>query len=270
MITLDDDYRFEDWGFYVEEGHEHPAMPYFERKTLAISGRAGLWDFGTEIREKSFNLPIASLYTHKKDQAKLQQKLNNFVAFLFDEFGQPREIKLVYDYEPDKFYTVKISDSFTPERVRPFAKFVLPLVADDPYKYSNVFADEVTWGSEDITFESDYLFGHKNDFGEEFVRLTGPDTLKITVSGLAINPIFIIKGTANKLTISANGYSFTLPDFENTEWEIDFRDYVVFKNGKDTMVEIRDFKLLPGTNEINVTGSNVNLELAVKYHDKYN
>lgn len=267
MITFDEKYKPEDFGLYVEEGHNHPVTPSFARKVMHIPSRAGMWDFGTEIREKTFNIPFA---TQGRDMMKLQQKLNTFVEFLFDEEGKPREIKLVYDYEPDKFYTVKVSDQFSPERVRPFSRFILPLVADDPYKYSKVFADEVTWGNEEITFESDYSLGHTNDFGGGSVRLTSPRTLNITSSGLTVQPIIEIDGTATNLTLSANEHSFSLPNFNNTKWIIDFERYVVFRNGQETMIEIRNFKLLKGNNAISISGSNIDINLRVKYRDKYN
>ena len=267
MITLDDKYRLENFGLYVEEGHDYPATPNFHRKTMHIPGRPGYWDFGSEIRDKPFNIPLA---TQSKDRVELQWRLNNFVTFLFDEFGKPREFKLVYDYEPSKFYMVKVSDSFSPTRVRPFSRFILPLVADNPYKYSKVYADEVTWGSEFITFESDYLLGHTNDFAGNPIKINNSRTVNITSSGLAVQPNIIIEGTANNLTLSANGHSFTLPNFSNEKWEIDFEKYLVSRNNEETMIEIRDFYLMPGDNEIIVTGSNIDVELQVKFRDKYN
>lgn len=262
---MDDKYRISDFGLYVEEGHNHPATPNFQRKTMHIPGKAGEWDFGTEIRSKSLDIPLA---TQAWDRVKLQQSLNSFVAFLFDPFGKPREIKIVYDYEPDKFYMVKVSDSFSPERVRPFARFILPLVASKPYKYSNSFADEVLWGSETITFEYNYLLGHESLGGS--VKITNPQTFDLSVEGLAIQPMFEISGTANNLTISCSEYSFTLPNFTNTSWEIDFEKYLVYKNGQETMIEIRDFYLIPGNNQVRITGSNINIDIRIKYRDKYN
>jgi len=131
---LDDKFRVEDFGLYIEEGHDHPPTPIFERKTMHIPGKEGVWDFGTEIKEKYLNLPLA---TQGRDRAELQRRLNAFVAFLFDEYGKPREIKLVYDYEPDKFYMVKVSEQFSPERIRPFARFIFPLVANEGCKFAS-------------------------------------------------------------------------------------------------------------------------------------
>lgn len=263
-----DDKRLEDFGYRALLEHYHEAIPEIRTKTMSIPGMSGQWNFGSERGSKPFEIPIEALGL---DSLDLQRKQNDLVAFLMDEFGNPRPIKMVFDYEPDKFYMVEISDSVAPTlKAHIIRGQSLPFIAHDSFKHSNVYADEVTWGSEDITFESDYLLGHTNDFGDEYVNITGPETLLITVSGIAIQPVFEINGTANNLTISANGYSFTLPNFTNTKWTIDFEKYLVYKNGQETMIEIREFYLMPRENEIKVTGSNINIQLAVKYRDKYN
>src|SRR5690625_1439788 len=257
MLTLDDEYRLEDFGFKAYMEHDHEATPEIRRNTIPIPGMPGSWNFGSEIGERHFNIPL-KVTDH--DRITLQHKQNAFVAFLFDEFGKPRPIKMTFDYEPDKHYVVELSSSISPNNAIHFFRTMgLPLVASNPYRYSNVHADEVTWGSTDITFESDYLFGHTNDFAGSPIKVTRPQTLNITNSGLVVTPIIEIDGTANNLTLSSNGHSFTLPNFSNTKWVIDFEKYVVFRNGQDTMIQIRDFKLLQGNNSISVNGNNINI-----------
>lgn len=265
MITIDGKYRLREFGLYIEEGHNHPAISNFENKTLAIPGMPGVWDFGTELREKPFILPIA---TTGIERAKMQQRLNALVAFLCDEYGKPRNVKLVFDYEPDKFYITKLSEQITPDMIKPFTRFELKFVAMDPYKYSNELSEDVTWGSETITFEYSYLLGHEGLGGS--VKVTGPQTIELDVEGLAVQPVFEINGTANNLKISANGHSFTLPNFANTKWTIDFEKYLVYRNGEETMIEIREFYLMPGRNKIVITGNNINIDMRIKFRDKFN
>lgn len=268
MILMDDKYRLEDFGLYLEEGHDHPLTPVFEQKTMHIAGRPGMWDFGSEIKEKRGNWPIA---TNGKDLNELQQKLNAFVAFLFDEFGKPRTFKVVYDYEPDKYYMMKVASQFSPDRIKPFNRFVLPVVAYDPYKYSRFYSNEIIWGSEEINFAFSYLIGHEGGLGgNESFNVNNPQTIEVKVDGLAIQPIFEIEGTANNLKIECGKYSFTLPNFSNTKWVIDFEKYVVYKDGNETMEEIREFYLMPGSNAVKITGNNVNLDMRIKFRDKYN
>lgn len=262
---MDDNYRLEDFNIRGYLDHEHSATPEYRRKSIPIPGMPGRWDFGTELGSRPFNLFFNST---ESSRIELQQSLNEFVAFLHDEFGNPRIIKMSFDYEPDKFYYVKVDEPITPERLAHAYKYPVGFIAGDPFKYSNTFADEVTWGSEIITFEYHYLLGREGVNGG--VKVTGPQTLNVPVDGLAVQPTFEINGTANNLTISANGYSFTLPNFTNTSWIIDFEKYVVFRNGKDTMIEIRDFILMPGDNAVKITGSNINIDMRIKYRDKFN
>lgn len=262
MIILDGK-PIEEYGLYPLKGHTHP-LPNHTSKTMKIPGRPGLWYFGSELGVRSLNQPVGIL---RGNPADTQRKLNDFIRSLFDDFGKPREIELIYDYEPDKHYTVKFDGSIDPQRIHEYTEFNLPLTAFDPYKYSNAYGDEVTWGNETITFEYNYLLGREGLNGS--VQVTSQRTLDVTLDGLAVQPIFEISGTANGLTISANGYSFVLPNFANTDWVIDFEDYTVHKNGAETMLDIKEFYLLPGDNAVNITGSNINLDMRIKFRDKY-
>lgn len=264
MIILDDK-NISEFGFYVEPGHDDPITPTIEHKTMHIPGRPGAWYFGSEIKER----PLAyKLKLHERFHDRMQSTYNELVAFLFDEFGRPREIKLVREYEPDKFLTVKVMHQMLPGRLVDEGNLTLPFVAYDPYKYSNVYADEVYWGSEVVTFEYHYLLGRDGVNGG--VQLTSPQTINVDVDGLAVQPVFEIEGTANNMKIECGKYSFTLPNFSNTKWEIDFEKYLVYRNGEETMIEIRDFYLMPGSNAVKVTGSNINIDLRIKFRDKYN
>src|SRR5690625_2844520 len=99
MITIDHKYRLEDFGFKAYLDHEHQATPEIIRKTLEIPGRAGAWNFGSEIGQRPFIIPLR---VADHDQINLQQKQDKFVAFLFDAYGEPRPFKISFDYEPDK------------------------------------------------------------------------------------------------------------------------------------------------------------------------
>ena len=63
--------------------------------------------------------------------------------------------------------------------------------------------------------------------------------------------------------------SFSLPNFNNEKWIIDSEKYLVWRNGQETMIEIREFYLMPGDNEISITGTNFDIDLAIKFRDKY-
>lgn len=264
MIVFEDKYTFEDFGLRGEYVHEHPLTPQIERKTLSIPGMAGEWDFGTEIGAKPFAFAVWGL---EHDRTLLQSRMSSFASFLSDPFGKPRPVKLSFGYDAGKFYTVKLAAPISPERVANAGRFTLAFVASDPHKYSGVLADEITWGSEVVTFAFDYLLGREGLGGA--VTVTGPQTITVPVNGLAVQPIFEISGSATGLTISANGYSFKVPDFAGESWTVDFQRYTAFRNGQERMIDMRKFWLLPGDNAVKVAGSGINIEMRIKYRDKY-
>lgn len=266
MITLDDKH-IEEFGFRAYLEHEHQAVPEIRSKTIEIPGRPGRWNFGSELGVRHFTIPLKNT---DDGQVELQQKQNALVAFLFDEFGQPRPFKLIFDYEPDKHYIAEISSSIVPSNaIYIFRTMGLPLVAHDPYRYSNINADEVVWGSESIDFMADYLLGHTNDFAGGTVKVTSNQTLNITASGIAVQPTIEIDGTANNLKIKSSQYEISLPNFSNTKWEIDLERYVVYRNAQETMIDLNKFYLMPGNSEIEVTGNNLNIDIGIKFNDKY-
>jgi predicted phage tail component-like protein len=264
MITLDG-YSLRSFGLCCEK-QNHPITPNFKIKTMSIPGKVGLYEFGVEIqeRETSFNIGIID-----KDKTALQYKLRRFVAFLHDVYGKPRSIRLAFNYEPDKYYVVKISNRIEPDRVSRTGKFTLQFTAYDPYAYSSVYADEILWGSNVITFMSSYLLGHNGSDGLKTIN--APTTLNIHVDGLAIKPVIEITGTATSLSLSVNGYNITFPSFTASEWIIDCDKYSVLKNGTNAfgLVSLREFILLPGNNSAAVTGTGINVTMRIKSRDKY-
>lgn len=263
MILMDDEYKFEDFGFICEPSNEDSISPSIERKTLAIPGRPGTWDFGVEIGEKPFSYPLRIFERHWIDR---EHKFNEFKNFWFDQYGQPREVKIIRDYEPDKYYMVKIASQMIPERLDDEGAFTLPLVASDPYKKLIVDSDEITWGSTVIKFNSTSItFGHS---AVGLRQITSPQNIAYTVLGKAIRPTFTINGSANGLILKANDKSISLPNFNNTNWVIDGNSYSVKRNGLDTILDGIDFiEFLKGENNLIIEGSNLDFSLTVKYKD---
>jgi predicted phage tail component-like protein len=263
MITLDG-YKLSHFGL-IGEKQTNPMTPNFSNKTLSVPGKDGLYNFGTEINEKTLTFNIVAI---DKNSNFLQAKLREFARFLVDDYGMPREIKLMYDYEPDKYYLVMLSAPIDPDRVARMGKFTLILTAYDPYAYSAVYADEIRWGSDVITFQSHYKLGHPGSEGLK--TITTPTTLNIFTDGFANKPVIEINGSATNLVMSTNGYTINLGTFTNTPWIIDCEAYTVKKNGVNTfLADFRDFILLKGNNQVQISGSGINISIHIKLRDKY-
>ncbi|APC48954.1 hypothetical protein BME96_12460 [Virgibacillus halodenitrificans] len=266
MITMDDKYRFEDFGFDCEPGNEDPINPDFEHKTLKIPGRPGLWNFGSEIKEKVFGYNLKIMDRFYEDR---QRRFNELVAFLFDDYGQPREIKVVRDYETDKHYIAKLNQSLNPTWDVEEGSLTIVFVAEDSYKKMNVENHEIHWNSE-TAFYTDSFNMNSTFVDDELI--TAPTTLETTVHGLAIRPDILIHGSGTNVEISVNGKSFKLKDFTNASFLLRGLDYTCFKNGVENLTEmIGDHPtLLPGNNQIQITGTNMNFKLSIRLRDQFN
>ncbi|QWH11959.1 phage tail family protein [Bacillus mycoides] len=267
MITLDDKYRFEDFGFICEPGNDDPLTPVFDRKTYTIPGRPGVFTFGTEIKEKHFAYPLMII---ERFHSEMQRKFEKFSSFFFDPYGEPRKTKMVRDYEPDRFYYVELAQQILPERLPEDGKLVLQLVAYDPYAYSHVKSDEkIKWGSK-IPFNTKIKFNHK----ASQYTVTGAQSLEVNNMGsLVVRPIIEIVGTATALTLTINGESFSFGNLSNETLFIDALTYTVMKNGKNhlfnTVGNLEKLELLPGKNTARIGGTNLNINIKFKFQGKY-
>jgi phage-related protein len=262
-LTLDGK-RPEELGLKLLQEHQHPALPETRDRSVEIPGKHGAYDFGADLGVRNFELPFL---VNKFEKMDLQYMIRNFAALLVDPYGKPRTFKLIFAYEPDKFYMVRYSGSVPVDRLVRMGNFVLPLTAFDPFAYFIVPSDEITMGS-DIPIMSDILWGT----GLSGFTITAPQTISIINNGnQVIRLSYLLEGSGTNVTMAANGKSFSLGTFTNTNWEIDGDGYVTKKNGViDLTSTSGDFvELLPGTNEVTFSGSNLNLELSERMIYKY-
>ncbi|NOU63181.1 phage tail protein [Paenibacillus sp. LMG 31461] len=141
MITLDG-YSLDYFGLIIQPGHEHAILPSTVDRTLAISGKHGLWDFGADLGPRSFSFPLA--WAYELNRVTLQQRIRQFAAFLLNSSGRPRSIKLEFDYEPGIYYVVRLVGNLVPERVFSLAFFKLPLIAFEPFAFGQEHNSDIT------------------------------------------------------------------------------------------------------------------------------
>jgi predicted phage tail component-like protein len=261
LITLDG-YKPSYFGLKVRRAHSHPA-PSTREKTIVIPGKNGVWDFGAEMDVRTFNLPLAFV---EVDRIALQKRIREFVSFLFDHYGKPRDIKLIFDYEPDKYYMVRYSGQINPERLIGIGQFELPLKANDPIAKFVIPSDEIIMDS-DIPIMSDLLW----DTGFSNRQITSPQTFMVINNGsLVILFAFKAVGSGTDVALSANGKTMTLGTFTNKVYEVT-DNYTVKVDGVTNLTSTNGvfLELMPGLNEINVTGSNLNLTISESLTYKY-
>ncbi|MEK4894172.1 phage tail domain-containing protein [Bacillus sp. FSL M7-0996] len=247
--------------------HEHPAAPSTRDYIVSLPGVPGAYDFGADLEPRPFTLPL--LVKPQPDQYSLALKTREIMTVFFDPYGKPKTVKLIYDYEPDKYYKVRYSGSLETSRYKMMTNLVLPLTAFDPYAYSVVETEDITWDS-DIPFESDILF----DIGDDTFTINNPQKISIDNFGsLVVRPVIEFSGSATGLTLTLNGEGFSFGDFTNASFLIDAERYAVIKNGQNFLSgmkgNIERLELFPGGNSINISGSNLNINLSFKFKAKY-
>lgn len=262
-----DDVLLQDEGIAVLLNSEEPALPSLRNLSITVPGRHGAYDFGAYFEPRQFTLNVVF---PRQSYADLKYQIRQFNRKFVDDYGRPKTVQLRFGDEPDKYYNVRITDGISVERVAERGFLTVNLTAYDPYAYSIINANEVTWGSEVVTFEWTYLLGMSGTGGGG-VTVTSPTTTPIYVDGEALRPVIEISGKADGLTISSGGKSFSLPNFTATEWIIDGENYVVLRNGVEELSALTgDFiELLHGDNDVVIGGTNMDFEITVKYRDKY-
>ncbi len=260
------DYLLQDEGITVLLDSAEPALPAVRNLSVTVPGRHGAYDFGGYFEPREFTL---NCVFPRQSYTELKRQIRAFVRRFVDDYGRPKTVKLRFGDEVDKYYNVRITDVIDVERAAERGFFALQLTAHDPYAYSTVANDEIVWGSEVITFEWHYLLGMGGTGGG--VTINAPTTIDTYVEGERLRPVVEISGSATALTIDANGRAFSLPSFTNTAWVIDGENYTVTRNGNYDLAALTgDFiELVHGDNTIDVSGSNINVQMTIKYRDKY-
>lgn len=255
-------------GLALLPGFQHPAAPPVRDYTVSIPGRPGAYYFGSDIDPLEFNLPL--IIKPQEDRYRLSAAFRKMVAAFIDPYGKPKEVKLIYDYEPDKYYLARYSGSMPIDRYFSMGKFELPLIAYDPHAYSVLQStDEVRW-QDMVPWMSDIPISYKRTS----YTVKNPQTLYADNFGLkVVRPVVEISGSADDLTFTLKGERFSFGSFTNSSFLIDAERYTVIKDGQNFLFQLQGdlekLELMPGANAIQIGGSNLNINIAFKYRAKY-
>ncbi|QIW17172.1 distal tail protein Dit [Bacillus thuringiensis] len=249
-------------------GFQHPATPPVRDYTVSIPGRPGAYYFGSDIDPLQFNLPL--IIKPQENRFELAAAIRKMVAVFIDPYGKTKEVKLIYDYEPDKYYLARYSGSMPIERYIRMGKFDLPMIAYDPHAYSIVEStDGIRWG-DPIPWMSDIPISA----GDASYTINSPQSISLDNYGaLVVRPVVIISGSAENLTFTLKGERFSLGTFTNSTFLLDAAHYTVIKNGSNFLFQLQGnlekLELKPGANAIQIGGSNLNVNITFKYRAKY-
>lgn len=267
-IFIDDvDVREYGWQFMCDE-HENPLLQSMRNVELSIPQHHGAYDYGANLDPITFAIP---LNIYEDNAILLQREIRNLKKHFLDGNGKPKTVKLRFDYEPDKYYNVRLYQGVPVTReLGEIADFVLPLICYEGHAWSVVRNNEVTWGSRLLTFSSPYTFGHMGDGAKTF---TAPGSTVFTLAGNNLKPVLHVAGSGTNVTISWGGKTLSLGTFTNSTWIIDLEELEVSQGGMNAVHIIKgdwlNMELQRGDNQINVNGSGLNLTIRAEYRDRY-
>ncbi|MEW5567389.1 distal tail protein Dit [Rossellomorea marisflavi] len=265
MISIDGVHLERDLGLHLLAESEETIIPQVRQDSIEIPGRHGEIVFDSYLESRRLFPTI--LIPSQATLTDVQDILRRVSSLLLNEYGQPKDVKVIYDYEPDKFYLCRMNGYLSPDRIARTGKFLIPLYANDPMAFSLKKSDEITWGS-DMPINSDIYWGS----GVTNFTITSNQTVILINSGsVAIKLSFLLEGKGNNVWIAANGKSFSLKNFSNAKFDVRGEDYSVFKNGVyDMQAYSGEFiELMPGPNKVRITGSSMNLKFSESHHYKY-
>lgn len=266
-LTIDGK-RLNELNLALLPGFQHPAAPPIRDYTVSIPGRPGAYYFGSDIDPLQINLPL--IIKPQEDRFLLTAAIRKMVAAFIDPYGKPKEVKLIFDYEPDKYYLVRYSGSIPIDRYFRMGKFELPLIAYDPHAYSVLQStQEIRW-QDMVPWMSDIPI----NFKQTSYTVTTPQTLTVENYGQkVVRPVIEINGSANNLAFTLKGERFFLGSFTNSSFLIDAERYAAIKNEQNFLFQLQGnlekLELMPGAHAIPIAGSNLNINVAFKYRAKY-
>jgi predicted phage tail component-like protein len=245
-----------DFSLAVLPNHEHEAIPETNDRTLSIPEKDGLLYYGSDLGAREFNIPM--IVKPQDNRAMMQKRIRDFVGFMFNGYGKPKKIKMIFDYEPDKYYHVRFSGRVVPERLYRMAQFDLPLIADDPYAYASAQAyDPIEPQSYDtgLQYDNDLMYPngavfqwtYNKHYSGVYNYSSYITALKVMIEGEVINPRITNQITGQTLLIGIqlkygeklyiDGQNFTIAHEVNgvkinkmTEQNGDFINLVVGDN----------------------------------------
>ncbi|AAP24503.1 MULTISPECIES: distal tail protein Dit [Bacillus] len=255
-------------GLALLPGYQHPAAPPVRDYTVSIPGRPGAYYFGSDIDPMEFNLPL--IIKPQENRYELAAAIRKMVDTFIDPYGKPKEVKLIYDYEPDKYYLARYSGSMSIERYFRMGKFELPMIAYDPYAYSIIDSTNgIKWG-DPIPWMSDIPISA----GDNSYTINSPQNISLNNYGtLVVRPVINISGSAENLTLTLKGERFSLGTFTNSTFLLDAKHYTAIKNGQNYLFQLKGdlekLELIPGANVIKISGVNLNINITFEYRAKY-
>jgi phage-related protein len=264
-LTLDGK-RPEELGLKLLQEHQHPVLPDTRDRSVEIPGKHGAYDFGADLGVRPFELPFMVNQFKKVD---VQQKVREFTRLLVNPDGRPKTIPLIFDYEPDKSYSVRYTGSLPIDRLVRMGEFVLPLTAFDPYAYALANAydpkedyqyDVNNYGEGYYENTQSFKWEYSNHYSGVHNYSYYETELILTIQGTVTNP---------SITHLETGTILTLPSINNETMVINSSNFTVKVGEVNSLVGTDFIKIISGDNGFLFEGENPNATVTYQWKHKF-
>jgi predicted phage tail component-like protein len=275
-----------DFSLAVLPNHEHEAIPETIDRTLSIPERDGLLYYGSNLGARYFNIPM--IVKPQDDRIEMQKRIREFSNFILNQHGKPRMIKIAFDYEPDKYYHVRFSGRVSPERYYRMAEFDLPLIADDPYAYSEMdeynqdglyydvgltYNDHstslISWES---VFDNALIYPNPLEFdwilnkhySSVYNHSLTNTSLNLTIEGEVINPKITNTTTGESMLVNIHLKQGETIEIRGDKFTAEYQGENIFHKVYGNFVE-----LVSGDNKLIFQGGKPNAKITYQWKHKY-
>ncbi|MBU5670247.1 phage tail family protein [Paenibacillus sp. MSJ-6] len=250
-------------GMRATRGTQRPVLPPTVDNTVVVPGMHGAWDFGADMGPRP--LPLECEFG-TRNSFELQRRINTLAAYLLGHDGRPRTMPVIFSNQPDRQIMARYSGEMPLERIAGLGKFVLPMIAYDPFAYSvyesvDINVDSIILVDSDVLVDTGYTF-----------TITGPGSFNIYNNGdLSITPVVEVSGAFSVLNIGIGGITFSFFEPFSGNLTIDFARKLVYSGSTNLLYKTNAaFGMLPpGTSQMTVSGSGINASLSLRFREKY-
>lgn len=254
---------YDDFGLYMRS-EDRALLPALRKKEIIIPGRHGVYDFDDNTYDKRI---ISVKFMHvEQGLTALRLKARKIAAWLSGKG------LLIFDDEPDKYYIAKVYSNVSITDIATSAEFTIQFECQP---FACYFIDT----SQDFMLDSDILLDSDIRLDDVFsFQVTGNTVVEINNFGTQeINYksqqgsvwSIIITGSFSNISISMNGKTFTYNEpIINQVVEIDNVKCLVKTSGinKLSVTNAEFLSILPGINDVTITGAGLNCEVLFKYN----
>lgn len=262
------DIDIKDYGYKYLKDSKRSISPPTNAITTKIPGLIGSILLGTETDSIAYEI---TLLIDTNSRTELKASLRELSTILFNSKGQPKELKVSYDDEPDKWENVYYIGQTDLEKLHNKGKITIPFVNFKAASYSNFNEYNEVFNYGNFSYDTGLIYPNEDTLNwvynkhrmglYNYSHYETPIALSIT--GYVKNPRIELEGTEEymQFNIDLNGRTLNI----NDDYTIDIDG----ENGFPYLVGGDFFMLQSGKNGLIFKGVSPNANVEMKWKHRF-